>query len=78
MSSEYVGGLSRRSVILGAVATAVVVTADDCSEAAEDPLEAVERNARLVADCMKAIHGGSWNVNVSHSLGMVSISKQVT
>lgn len=76
MGAECVGGLSRRSVIIGAVATAVTASAD--SKAEEDPLVAIERNANLVADGMKALHGGSWNVNISHSLGMISISKQVT
>lgn len=78
MEPECLGGLSRRSVLTGAVATAVVATAADCSKAAEDPIKVVERNARVVADCMKALHGGSWNVNISHTLGMISISKQVT
>jgi hypothetical protein len=46
--------------------------------AAEAPADAVERSAKLVAECMKAIHGGIWNIDVSHKLGLVSISKQIT
>lgn len=75
MNSESVGDLSRRSVLFGAIAV-VAVSADDCL-AAENPEEVVARNARLVADSMKAIHGGSWNINISHALGVISITKQV-
>jgi hypothetical protein len=69
--------ISRRAVLLGAAATAAVASVAECP-AAEDPIDAVEKSARLVADCMQALHGGSWNINISHGLGMVSISKQVT
>lgn len=55
-----------------------ITIAEECQADPEEPPDLVEYHARALADAMKAIHGGSWRINIVHNLGMVQISRAVT
>lgn len=69
--------IGRRQVLIGVGASAMAGAAIvDCS--AEEVGSSVERSAALVADSMKAIHGGTWNIQINHKSKFVSISQDFT
>jgi len=66
--------ICRRSLLVGALVSPVLPSVLGVVEV-DHPMERVERAALALADAMRAVHGGSWNVQVSHATGFVAVSK---
>jgi hypothetical protein len=66
-------GVSRRSVVAGLFAGAVIIPA--VAESAVDPYERVRLDAEALAASMKALHGGEWSVRANHDRCYVAVSR---
>ncbi|MHC2298204.1 hypothetical protein [Rhizobium mongolense] len=69
--------INRRQA-LGALASAVVVApvaARIVHTTEADPADRVRIDAEALADSLKALHGGSWSIQISHETGFVAVSK---
>ena len=42
---------------------------------ATELLERVEREAAILADTMKELHGGWWRIHIDHGAGLVAVSR---
>lgn len=65
--------VDRRSLLVGALVTTAMPSIQVLSDI--DPVRRVEHAARDLADAMRAIHGGTWSVQVSHATGFAAVSK---
>lgn len=66
-----VGGVSRRAVLGGVLASASVVNV----EAGEGPVERVRKDAERLAASMQAIHGGEWKIRIDHHACLVIVAR---
>lgn len=62
--------IDRRSLIMGAVATAAAASMEEAM-AVEDPTVIAQTSARSLADAMRIIHGGEWGFKMESDFVLV-------
>ncbi|MDK4720883.1 hypothetical protein PH552_16180 [Rhizobium sp. CNPSo 3968] len=71
--------INRRQA-LGALASAAIVAPTAASAAHHDELDSAERvqvSAEALVEALRAMHGGSWSININHQLGFAAVSKDL-